>query len=398
MHVREILITACLATMACSGPQTAPRPASDPPLPPPTATASVPTPAPAALPEPAAVATVEPVAPPSSLHIVLDKPLPMELSPLGNVGLLRVGNELLEVRDHAIRGELHRERGLPDLTTIAVRFAGSWPDNGFALVRENGGDPSRGEALYFWDGHRWKSKLRTNGGEVVADIARWSIRRDIALMRNDATGEARLQVVAGFPISGLPRSTKGQGDCPLRLQAVHMVARESGDVLVAGPLCPSDDGLGVERWEAKNRDGSIDVLPDAKSVTVTGLVAIDASRVLLGGRDERKKRPSPYFAHYDGATWHREPVPFADSIARLAARGPDAVWAVTNAGQLWKRTAPGAWERVHLPAINAGDKQVVPAAVSVWPHADGDLWVIGTYAASDGTNHGVVVHDRPLST
>jgi hypothetical protein len=156
--------------------------------------------------------------------------------------------------------------------------------------------------------------------------------------------------------------------------------------------------VGVERWEAKDRNGRIDGLPNSKSVSVTGLVSVGATRVVLGGRVELKNRPTPYFAHYDGTAWQQEPVPFADGIARLAAQGADAVWAVTDAGQLWKRAAPGAWERVHLPSVVVGERQFVLGAVSVWPHAAGDVWVIATYHAEDGTIHWVVVHDRPLAT
>jgi hypothetical protein len=372
------------------------------PPPPPAAPAPPPeAPAPAA-PQPVPETTAAPEQPPepstpelgpSPLHVAGEHDAPFALFGLGDVGFVHLDGRVLEVRDDKVAYDRAPNRGLPSGDAYEdVALAGVWPDTAFVVATRTDRNRRRSE-LFFWDGNRWKSKLQTRKSTVIRSLAPWNLRRVLALLQNVDDGTPSFRVIAGFPLDPVPHPASSDFEgCKTKVKLEKAAILRSGHVFAAGPMCESKGKtLAVERWEPKTRKGTVEELPGSEGATLAGIVAKDATHVVMAGGS-----PNPgtaaYVATFDGSTWTQQQTPMQSGVSAITAGADGAVWAVTVSGNLWKRSPDKSWSQVPMPPVPNGQDRI--QAVSVWAKAPGDTWVVGRYA-SQGKARTVLMHTRP---
>jgi len=157
------------------------------------------------------------------------------------------------------------------------------------------------------------------------------------------------------------------------------------------------DKLFVQRWGTSraeaDRVGVVDELPGDPVPRQLVVGAHDLA--YLGGATFAGHRP--YLARFDGATWTQEPGPGDTRLRDLSLAPGDDLWAIhgpEDAPVLARRRAPGVWDTVPLPTLDAAtetrwtydqngrptrqtsaDGRVHP--IQVVARGDADVWVVG---------------------
>jgi hypothetical protein len=294
------------------------------------------------------------------------------------------------------------QKGLEKGTSGAI--LGSWP-NGAWLVA-----PS---ATWKWVNGQWAKNELLRDGETVLDIAAWDNDRAvaaIAMPNNDmrfflAGGKPGVVVPAPLPAdkpkAAEPAPSEGEptegaaaddGSCKVKMKpgAPYKLAGVStGHLFAAGYGC-TESGKGdamVERWEPKNRRGTVEPLPKADGggeLAIRGVTARSATEVYVWGAAGAK----PYIAKFDGKAWALEKVPFEGAPTSLAIAEDGTIY-VAAPDALWKRSGGDvAWVKSTLPA--PGGATLV--AHAVWAKSAAEMWV----TASSGNKH-YLLHPKPAT-
>jgi hypothetical protein len=327
---------------------------------------------------------------PSPFHIAGEHTSPVQLFPMGDVAFLLVDGKLLLVRDGRVSFDRTPNRGLPSGSAYEeFVLAGEWPETAFVVAARTDHNHRRTE-LFFWDGHRWKSKLQTRRSTQIRALGPWNLRRVLALLQDVQTGKPSFQVIAGFPLDPLPTPDKAEGeDCDAAVQLRDAAILRSGHVFAAGKRC-AGTGLAVQQWEPGKKKGELFDLPDSSETELSGVVAQDAKTAFVAGVS--KVGGPTYFAAFSGETWVRQSVPMISGIVRLSSDSEGTLWAVTASGELWARRQ-GSFAPVPLPPVPGGEGVI--RAVDVWPRSAQDVWVVGSYHAPEGDVQTVLMHTRP---
>lgn len=386
-HPKQGLVFSFVLAAACASP-VAPAPSAPAPQPPATATEVVQT-APATPPPTSEPNPAPPDLGPSPFHIAGEHTSAVQLLPMGDVAFLLVDGNLLLVRDGQVSFDRTFQRGLPSGPAYEqFLLAGEWPDTAFVVATRTDHNHRRTE-LFFWDGHRWKSKLQTRRSTQIQSLGPWNLRRVLALLQNVQTGKPSFQVIAGFPLDPIPTPDEAQGDCAATVLLKRAAVLRSGHVFAAGKRCGAK-GLAVQQWEPGNKKGELHDLPDSDEAELSDVVARDENTAFVAGVS--KVGEPAYFAAFSGDAWLRQPVPTKSGIVRLRSDAKGTLWAVTVSGELWARRQ-GSFTPVPLPPVPGGKGRI--QAVDVWPRAAQDTWVVGRYQAGDGDVRTVLMHTRP---
>lgn len=385
-NLNQGLVVALVLAAGCASPA-APAPSTAGP--PPPATTQVAKPAPIASPPSSEPTPTPPDLGPSPFHIAGEHTSAVHIFPMGDVAFLLVDGNLLLVRDGLVSFDRTFQRGLPSGPAYEqFVLAGEWPDTAFVVAARTDHNHRRTE-LFFWDGHRWKSKLQTRRSTQIQSLGPWNLRRVLALLQDVQTGKPSFQVIAGFPLDPIPTPDEAEGGCDAKVLLKRAAVLRSGHVFAAGKRC-GGKGLAVQQWEPGKKKGELYDLPDSGEAELADVVAQDEKTAFVAGAS--KIGEPAYFAAFSGDAWVRRSVPMTSGIARLRSDSEGTLWAVTTTGALWARRQ-GSFTPVPLPPVPGGKERI--QAVDVWPRSAQDTWVVGRYQAGDGDVRTVLMHTRP---
>ncbi|MFO0757793.1 MAG: hypothetical protein U0359_14960 [Byssovorax sp.] len=354
-----------------------------------------------AAPGPTATATAD-AAPASPFVPITELSSESMLFVLGQKGFITDGRHLLSIEGDDVVFDPAMMAGIEtrsaDMFWRIDQMGGTFPDGAFLSVVLPEG--RTGYSQHFqWDHGKWAQKGRSANSESAAGFAAWSEGRTLVLFRGGVVSASRFEVASGKKGGAVPSptagNTKDNGLCLTRIAGQVFTALPTGEVMMAGPVCDSEDNAaGVERWAAGQAKGTIDRLPiQGKDVYFdpAGLVARNASDAYVIGNLAGRHARTPYLAHFDGKTWTEEPAPMSVPPAGLWL-GPDGVLWTAGGEGLWSRAPGESWKRTSLPGTEHV-KTPELSVQSVWPRGPGDVWILA------GTSRGTVslLHTRPAT-
>jgi hypothetical protein len=385
-----------LGLVACGGagaPQNAAALARPAPLPSGPVGSSSPAAAPALAPSTAAASAQQPLSP---FHVIGELGAELDLYSAGDRGFLisERGIELELVGDEIVQ-DPRLKRGLsantPWLSVSSV--GGRYPD-AFWLATTQASGRSGFSSLWTWDGKLWRKHQDFSESYFIWGMEPWVGGRMLALEVASMDFDARFHVVSGDGRIATPQFQKAPhrefGFCITHLNPSQFRTLPSGEVIVAGQHCdPTQDyqELAVERWAPGAKDSTIDIMPgihapdDLPTViyTATGLAVLSPTDMFLAGLKQTwgpktETRATPYFAHFDGKTWHALPPPIPKGVRSMWTEPGGVIFATDFENAFWSRSTAGKWSNVPwpAPAVEAGRVELL----WLWPHAPGDTWAV----------------------
>jgi hypothetical protein len=340
----------------------------------------------------------------SPFHVIAQTRYPLGFTAVPGGLLVQGGPILTEIKDDRLVRDERYTKGLP-LFGGVVDIMGKWPDSARMTYIASNGRIGWGE-LYDWTGAGWKQVgFKLPNGWVYAGTSLWSQGRYLTILLQGLLyppGPAiKFKVLSGTPAGPLPELTKAVGnkdrDCFTAVDpAAAFLARPEGHVFLYGMSCPDEQAI-VEWWAPGSTASQVQKLPIkiARS-SVAHFTARSPTDIYLSAGSRRTAvtvDERPVLVHFNGTTWSEiEAPPTRHAIISSTALTKDGtLWAVTltpwinvndkpedQAGEVWKRSPAGAWERVPLPAsfpAPIDPKLSQRGATSVHVDESDDVWV-----------------------
>ncbi|MFO0564930.1 MAG: hypothetical protein U0263_04665 [Polyangiaceae bacterium] len=309
-----------------------------------------------------------------TFHLLAKSEALADLVPLGDKLFVRGGSIALALveGDRVVEDERYG-KGLEGFIGVRGLF-GKWPDDAWAAITLSNGRVGWG-GLRKWNGQSWALSGADLGQRwIYADVAA-SGQGLLALMFNvmpyDTNEPVRFKWVGPKSGGKLPVPTKAA--CGTLVRASAFTALSSGEVFTVGATC-DDDKLAVEWWAPGETQGHVERLQGPSPYNDAYVLARKKDDVWVIG-DAWKSATT---AHFDGAGFQVVDNPFQDPVLS-ASLGPDGtLWVVASStfsvknedrGDLFRRAAKGAWEKVVLPAG-------VKTPTSVYAASDGVVWLV----------------------
>ncbi len=253
------------------------------------------------------------------------------------------------------------------------RVLGGFPDGAWLAA---------GQETYRWSGDRWVgAPMLQPEAEKLLDLAAWGEKGAIAAiampgndMRLAAFGGRSLATPSPAEAPSAAQPAEGEeGACKARMKpdGVLLAGLPGEEIYAVGHACEAGGrgGAIVERWAAKQAQGTVDALPEPESghvPTLHGVLARSPGEVIVYGAEGVPA--APYLARFDGKAWSLEHARFGGGVDTLAAADDGTLWAAAG-GAVWKKAGARAWEKVPLPADLA--------VHAVWPRTATDVWAVG---------------------
>ncbi|HVR19659.1 MAG TPA: hypothetical protein VMS65_08185 [Polyangiaceae bacterium] len=383
--MQKCVSSLCLvATFACGAPAPDARsPAPNPAAPaPPISNAA-----------PAPVATsAAPARPASPFHVIGELPSSTQLFGAGERGFVATpwGIVYALVGDEVVHDPF-LQRGFSEDPMFSLQaIAGSWPDAAWLSTTHPAGR-SGFTKLWRWDGKRWVNRQSTTESRFIDGIKPWTGGRQLAVDQAGMMFDVRFVVISGDKNVAVPAFTKRkdvQSFCHNELRVQAFDTLPSGEVVAAGQGCDDEaaDVIGVARWAPGATRAAIDTLPGSEtrnpnvSVHLVGMALRSPTDITVAGqKDERvgeESNESTYLAHFDGTRWREVTAKMPGVIETFGTTSDRTLVATNTRGELYMGAALDTLDALALPAELYKEPGVVPAVLSVWSRARGDVWAI----------------------